>query len=208
MDKPDVRKALSWAFDTFRMNAVPFLALAAVVMVTQFVAQVSQDLYLSSGANPLLVLLVTFGFLLLAGFAAIGVDRAALRTTQGHEPSFADMLTTQHLGKYVLFVIAYVALTVLGLILCILPAFFVIFFLQLGPFFVLDRGVGVKTAIMSSFEAIRTNIGPAAIMTILNVIVSLSGTLFFGILTLLTLPFTALFTAHMYRQFNREQIAP
>jgi len=206
MDKPDVRKALSWAFDTFRMNAVPLLALAAVVMVTQFIAQVSQGLFQDAGAGAFVLLILTFAFLLLAGFAAIGVDRAALRTTQGHEPSFADMLTTQNLGRYVLFVIAYIALTVLGLILCILPAFFVIFFLQLGPFFVLDKGVGVKTAITSSFEAIRNNIGPAAIMTILNIIVSLSGTLFFGILTLLTLPFTALFTAHMYRQFNKELV--
>jgi len=176
------------------------------VMVTQFIAQVSQGLFQDAGAGAFVLLILTFAFLLLAGFAAIGVDRAALRTTQGHEPSFADMLTTQNLGRYVLFVIAYIALTVLGLILCILPAFFVIFFLQLGPFFVLDKGVGVKTAITSSFEAIRNNIGPAAIMTILNIIVSLSGTLFFGILTLLTLPFTALFTAHMYRQFNKEPV--
>lgn len=206
MDKPDVRKALSWAFDTFRMNAVPLLALAAVVMVTQFVAQVSQGLFEEAGAGSFVLLILTFAFLLLAGFAAIGVDRAALRTTQGHEPSFADMLTTQNLGRYILFVMAYIGLTVLGLILCILPAFFVIFFLQLGPFFVLDRGVGVGTAIKSSIDAIRMNIGPAAIMTILNIIVSLSGTLFFGILTLLTLPFAALFTAHMYRQFNKELV--
>ncbi|MDP2287930.1 MAG: hypothetical protein Q8M73_05130 [Actinomycetota bacterium] len=204
MDKADVRRGLSWAFDTFRRNPVPFLALAAVVMVTQFVAQVSQQVFSNAGAGSYLLVILAFAFLLLSAFAAIGVDRAALRTTQGHEPNFADMLTTQYLGKYILFVLAYIALTVLGLMLCILPAFFVIFFLQLGPFFVLDKGVKVGEAIRSSFEVIRMNIGPAAIMTVLNVIVSLSGTLFFGVLTLITLPFTALFTAHMYRQFNKE----
>lgn len=207
MAKADIGRGLSWAFDTFRGNAVAFLALAAVVMVTQFIAQVAQRLFTENGASALLLLVVTLVFLLLAGFAAIGVDRAALRTTKGHEPSFADMLTTQYLGKYVLFVIAYIALTVLGLILCIIPAFFVIFFLQLGPFFVLDKGTGVVDSIKSSVEAIRNNIGPAAIMTILNILVSLSGTLFFGVLTLLTLPFSALFTAHMYRQFNNELVA-
>ncbi len=206
MDKPDVRKALSWAFDTFRNNAVPFLALAAVVMVTQFVAQVSQRVFDNAGVGSIVLLVLTFAFLLLSAFAAIGVDRAALRTTQGHEPSFADMLTTQNLGRYVLFMLAYIGLTILGLILCVIPAFFVIFFLQLGPFFVLDRSVGVRIAIKSSFDAIRMNIGPAALMTILNVIVSLSGSLFFGVLTLITLPFTALFTAHMYRQFNHESV--
>ncbi len=206
MDKADVRRGLSWAFDTFRSNAVPFLALAAVVMVTQFIAQVAQQLLSNAGAGSFMLVLLTFVFLLLSAFAAIGVDRAALRTTQGKEPSFADMLTTQHLGKYILFVLAYIALTIVGLLLCVIPAFFVIFFLQLGPFFVLDRGAKVGEAIRSSFDAIRMNIGPAAIMTILNIIVSLSGTLFFGVLTLLTLPFTALFTAHMYRQFNHEPV--
>ena len=206
MDKPDVGKGLSWAFDTFTHNAVAFLSLAAVVMVTQFIAQIAQRLFTDAGVASIMLLFLTFAFLLLAAFAAIGVDRAALRTTQGHEPSFADMLTTQNLGKYVLFILAYIGLTVLGLLLCIIPAFFVIFFLQLGPFFVLDRGVGVKEAITSSFNAIRNNIGPAAVMTILNILVGLSGSLFFGVLTLITLPFTALFTAHMYRQFNQEPV--
>ena len=206
MDKPDVGKGLSWAFDTFTRNAVAFLSLAAVVMVTQFIAQIAQRRFTDAGVASIMLLFLTFAFLLLAAFAAIGVDRAALRTTQGHEPSFADMLTTQNLGKYVLFILAYIGLTVLGLLLCIIPAFFVIFFLQLGPFFVLDRGVGVKEAITSSFNAIRNNIGPAAVMTILNILVGLSGSLFFGVLTLITLPFTALFTAHMYRQFNQEPV--
>jgi hypothetical protein len=36
--------------------------------------------------------------------------------------------------------------------------------------------------------------------------VQILGGMLFGLLTLLTLPFAALFTAHMYRQFNREPI--
>jgi uncharacterized membrane protein len=39
------------------------------------------------------------------------------------------------------------------------------------------------------------------------VLVQILGGLFFGLLTLVTLPFACLFTAHMYRQFNREPIA-
>ena len=37
-------------------------------------------------------------------------------------------------------------------------------------------------------------------------LVLLLGGLFWGILTLITLPFASLFTAHMYRQFNKEPI--
>lgn len=207
MAKPDVRLALTWAFDTFRRNAVPFLALAAVVMVIQFIDQVAVRVLDEAGVSPFVVFGVTLAFILLATVASIGVYRAAIRTTQGHEPSFADMLTTQYLGLYALFVLAYVVLTFFGLLLCIFPGLLVIFFLQLSPYYILDRGAGVGAAIRASIDAIRPNVVPALLMALLNVLVNISGTLLFGILTLITLPFAALFTAHMYRQFNHEPIA-
>ena len=82
----------------------------------------------------------------------------------------------------------------------------VLFLLQLGPYYILDKGLGVGDAIKSSYRAVSKNLGPAIIMTIINALVSILGGLFFGILTLITLPFACLFTAHMYRQFNRESI--
>jgi nitric oxide reductase large subunit len=36
--------------------------------------------------------------------------------------------------------------------------------------------------------------------------VTLLGSAFYGILTLLTLPFAVLFIVHMYRQFNGEKV--
>lgn len=38
-------------------------------------------------------------------------------------------------------------------------------------------------------------------------LVALVGGAFYGILTLVTLPFSALFIVHMYRQFNGEPVA-
>ncbi len=43
-------------------------------------------------------------------------------------------------------------------------------------------------------------------MTVLNALVLVLGGLFFGILTLLTLPFATLFTAYLYRTFNGEPV--
>ena len=70
----------------------------------------------------------------------------------------------------------------------------------------LDRGYGAGTAIKASFKAIKSYLGPAVLLTLMNIAVSLVGSMLFGILTLMTLPFVALFTAHMYRQFNQETI--
>ena len=135
------------------------------------------------------------------------MQRAAIRSTQGVPPTFSEMFTTQYLGRYILYMIVFAIFGVLGLILCILPGLLVFFFLQLGPYYILDKGLSVGDAFKASYTAVSKNIGPALIMTIINVLVQILGGLFFGLLTLVTLPFACLFTAHMYRQFNREPIA-
>ncbi len=145
-------------------------------------------------------------FSLLAFIAQIGVQRAAVRSSQGITPSFSEMFTTQHLGTYILYVIVFAILFVVGLALCILPGLVVLFLLQLGPYYILDKGMGVGDAMKASVQAVTKNVGPAVIMTLINALVSILGGLFFGILTLVTLPFACLFTVHMYRQFNREPI--
>jgi uncharacterized membrane protein len=158
------------------------------------------------GLSAFVAIGISLFFALVAFIAQIGVQRAAIRSTQGVPPSFSEMFTTQHLVTYILYMIVFAILGVLGLILCILPGLIVFFFLQLGPYYILDKGLSVGDAIKASIEAVRRNIGPALIMTMINVLVQLLGGMIFGLLTLLTLPFAALFTAHMYRQFNREPI--
>ena len=59
---------------------------------------------------------------------------------------------------------------------------------------------------MASVRAVTRNFGPALLMTLINMMVLVIGGLFFGLFTLLTLPFSCLFTAHLYRQFNQEPV--
>ncbi len=218
--------ALAWAFQKLRANFAGFVALAAVVAVIQLAQQVAlQPLNnivvdcldpqspgqinacsatIAEGALTGVSLLVIFTIL---GFlATIGVYRAGIRATQGQPPSFAEMFTSENLGKYLLFTLAYIGLSVLGFIACIVPGFLVLFLLQLGPFYVLDRGYGVRQAIKASAQAMSKNLGPAIVMTLLSTLVLVVGGAFYGILTLVTLPFATLFMAHMYRQFNGEVV--
>jgi len=224
--KADVGTAISWAFDRFKANAAAFVGLAAVVTVIQMVQALSSrsiQNILTDCSNPvtggqlnactaalgisaLVAILISLVFSLLAFIAQLGVIRAALGSTRGVPPTFSEMFTTQYLGRFILFVIVFAILFVIGLALCILPGILVLFFLQLGPYYILDKGYSVGDAIKASYSAVMKNLGPAVIMTIINALVSILGGLFFGIVTLVTLPFACLFTAHMYRQFNREPI--
>lgn len=222
----NVGSALSWAFDRFKANAAGFVGLAAVVTVIYFLQSVGttplQNILVDCsnpetpgqlnactaalGLSAVIAIVLSLAFALLAFIAQIGVQRAAIRATQGVPPSFSEMFTTQYLGRYILYMIVFAILGVLGLILCILPGLLVFFFLQLGPYYILDKGMSVGDAVKASIEAVRRNVAPALIMTIVNVLVQILGGMLFGLLTLVTLPFAALFTAHMYRQFNREPI--
>jgi uncharacterized membrane protein len=222
----DVGAAISWGFDRFKANAAAFVGLAAVVTVIQLVQQVGtrplQNIVVDCsnpdspgqlnactaavGLSAIAAIVIALVFSLLAFVAQIGVQRAAIRSTQGVAPTFSEMFTTQYLGRYILFVIVFAILVVIGLALCILPGLVVLFLLQLGPYYILDKGMGVRDAVKASVNAVTKNVGPALIMTVINALVTILGGLFFGILTLVTLPFACLFTAHMYRQFNREPI--
>jgi uncharacterized membrane protein len=116
------------------------------------------------------------------------------------------MFTAQHLGRYIVFTLLYAVLVALGIVLCIVPGIIMIFLLQLGQYYVLDKGLGPIQAMKASTRAVMANLGPALLLTLISLLVLLIGGLFFGLLTLVTLPFSCLFTAHLYRQFNHESV--
>jgi uncharacterized membrane protein len=215
----EVGRAISWAFDRFKANAAAFVGLAAVVTVIYVIQNLGSrpiENILSDCSNPqtqgqlnacaaavgvssIVVIVVSLVFAVLAFIAQIGVQRAAIQATQGVTPSFSQMFTTRHLGTYLLFTIVFVILIAVGLLLCILPGLIVFFLLQLAPYYILDRGLSVGDAMKASYRAVSRNVGPALLMTLINIVVQLLGSFVFGLLTLVTLPFACLFTAHMYR---------
>ncbi len=225
--RPQVSLAISWAFDTFKRNPLPFIALAAVVAVIQVIQQIgSQPLTAivedctdpqtpgqinacaaAVGFAAIVGLAVTFVFIALSFLATIGIYRAALDVSRGIAPEFTVLLKTENLGRYVVFSLAYLGLIILGFVLCVIPGILVAFLLQLGPFFILDKGYRPVEAMKASYSVISRNVGPAIVMVLFSILVTLLGSVFYGILTLVTLPFASLFIVHMYRQFNGEVVA-
>lgn len=221
-----VRAAAAWAFSTFRRNLLAFVALAAIVTAVQFLQQVSiQPLsdvvnecadpqtpgQQAACANALATQVFTSGtltliFAVLTLVVTVGVIRAAIRATLGQEPGFDALLDGHNLGRYLLLQLAYALLVGFGFLLFVLPGLLAIFFFQLGPYYVLDRGLRVGQAFAASAQAIRRNLPAAFVMTVANALVLIMGGVLFGLFTLFLLPFASLFTAHLYRQFNDETV--
>jgi uncharacterized membrane protein len=152
-----------------------------------------------------LVLAVIFGALGI--LASIGVYRAALKRSQGETPDFSMLTSGEHLGKFLVVAILYGIASVVGLVLCIIPGIIVIFLFQFAPYYALDKGLSVGEAFGNSYKVVTSNFVPVLIAAIVNAVAAFLGGLLFGILTLVTLPFAALFTVHVYRQLNKEPIA-
>lgn len=230
----DVGTAFSWAIAKFGKYAGVLIGLAAVVFVIRLIQVILsrvifnalnncdnpsvivnqngaisiQNCTVGLGTTLLVNALLGIVFGVLVFLATVGIYRAALKTTLGEAPSFQHLTSSEHLGAYVLVAIVFGIMTLVGLALCIIPGLIVIFLFQFAPFYALDKGQGVGAALGNSYKAVTTNFLPVLLAAVINIVAVILGGLFFGILTLVLLPFAALFTANIYRQVNREAIAP
>jgi uncharacterized membrane protein len=221
-----VGAALSWAAGTLRRDLLAFLVLAAIPVVltaAQGIGTTSIQNVLIDCVNPqspgqrnaceaalspsaMAPVLLSVALIFLAAIAHIGVVRGALGRTRGQAPSFADMLESRRFGTYAGYVVLFRIAFFIGLALCVLPGLVVLVFFQFGPYFILDRGMGVREAARASASLAARNLGPVALVAILVALLELIGGLFFGLPMLITLPFAALFTAHVYRQLIGEPV--
>jgi len=227
----DVGAAASWAFKKFGQYAPVWLMLAGVV----FVLRLLQNLFANwmadrstTNCSPSLAADGTFSsncttsftagiaagligaiiFGILTALASIGIYRAALKTSKGEAPTFADLTSTENLGPYIIVAIVYGLLSAVGLVLCIIPGLLVIFFLQFSPYFALDKGMGVSEAFSSSASVVKRAPLAVILAMIVTAIALVMGTWIWGVLTLVALPFAALFVVNIYRQLNREPVTP
>jgi uncharacterized membrane protein len=228
--KVDLRRALGWAGRELKNHVGTWIVLALIVFIIQLIQAIGTtpllrffnsalekcgDISSSACANALgpsagkvvaVTVLLSIVLMILAAVAKYGVIRAALGMTRGRRPLGSDVFPDKYFGVYVIYALVYAALTTIGIGLCLLPGLIVLFFLQLGPFYILDRGYDVGDAIKASFSAARNNIIPVLGMSLINLGVLIISGLAYGILTLIALPFSALFTAHIFRQINGEPI--
>jgi uncharacterized membrane protein len=230
----DIGAAFSWAIAKFQQHAGILIGLAAVVFVLRAIQSIitnvlinnansncvnttiTQDgngINISNGcatglfANLGITLVLSIVFAVLIALATIGVYRAAIRRTQGVTPSFDQLTTGENLGAYIAVAIVYFLASFVGILLCVLPGLIVIFLFQFSPFYALDKGQGIGEAFGNSYRAVVANFVPVLLAALVNIVASILSGFIFGLLTLVLLPFASLFTAHVYRQLNREPIA-
>lgn len=231
----DVGTAISWAIAKFQQYIGPFLGLSGVIAAVSLIGGVVSAKLIDSGADTLVINETTgqlentgnfFGGLiggallsiivaLILVFLRVGLLRAALRTSRGETPSFADLTTGENLGAYIVTAIVVGLLTAVGLVLCVLPGLAVAFFMLFAPTHSLDKGAGVGDAIKWSFEGVKANVVPAIVLVLIAIVAGIisavaggvGGAVVAAIIGLFLDPLSALINANLYRQVGNEPIA-
>jgi uncharacterized membrane protein len=221
----DVGGSVLWALRTFRSNAVPLMATAAIVPVlgvpqqfaTQPLAGYADCLVLelsgSVGAcdgilapQTLITFVSALVFVVASVLAQFAVIRMSLALVDGRPVTVGMAYSLVGTATFMGSVLVAIAAVAVGVVFCLIPGLVALFFLQLAPFAALDGRISVGGALKRSAQLVRRNAATALLLMAIDISAYLLGGLFFGVVTLLTLPFAALVSAHAYRQFTREPI--
>lgn len=200
--------ALAYGWYAFFRNALPMLAISAVILAVNFV--LGQVIPQNGALNTIIafnVIGTVISLLLL--FALM---RAALLVTRGEKPTFARITEPDGFGAYLLASIVYLVGVAAGMFLLIVPGLIVaVTFFLYG--YVLaderqDRGpIGAIAALRTAAELTRGRrwpcLGLLLILGLLNLVGVSCG---FGILV--TGPVTALASAFAFRTLSGDRVVP
>jgi len=231
----EIGPAFSWALAKFQQHAAVLIGLAAVVFLLHAIQSIITNVLINNASNNCanttitqdangnvnisngcatglfanlgITIVMSIIFSILIALATVGVYRAAIRRTQGVTPSFDQLTSGENLGAYIAVAIVYFLASALGIVFCILPGLIIIFLFQFSPFYALDKGQGIGEAFGNSYRAVTANFVPVLLAALVNIVISILSGFVWGVLSLVLLPFGALFTAHVYRQLNREPIS-
>jgi uncharacterized membrane protein len=98
------------------------------------------------------------------------------------------------------------AMTFVGLLLCILPGFAVLFFTSFALYFVIDRGEDAVTALKSSFTMVKNNFGVLLLFFLASLAAAIVGACACGVGLLVAIPVVVLAQAYTYRTLNGDPV--
>ncbi|WP_166848865.1 hypothetical protein [Isoptericola sp. BMS4] len=226
-DRVSVGRALGWAWASFARGAGAWIGAMLVVLMIGVAATVllTPDLrvVLESYDDPDAVLdLVQAGatvtdILLTSLLAVVEIvlgavlAHGALAATRSGRAAFGDFFALRNVGGIV-------ALGVVNGLLTLLLAFVpllgpllrlvIAFFLSAALFYVIDAEQDAVTAMRSSVDLVRRNLGVAVATVVTVVLLGLAGFLLFVVGAFVTVPVAVLTGAFVYRRLVGQQVAP
>ncbi|RYP87201.1 hypothetical protein EKO23_06205 [Nocardioides guangzhouensis] len=210
--------AIAYGFNKFKDNAGAFLLLALIAIGTSFAISIVGGIITGGDAlftwdqngfdfNPLAGIVNILSQIAYTLFGA-ALIRGAFDAVDGREVSVGSMF--ERWDKLQIIVVALIVsvLTTIGLVLCLLPGFAVIFLTWFAAYFVVDRGEDAVSALKSSFQFTTSNFGTVFVFALLGFLVFLLGLIACVVGLLVAYPTVAIGAAYTYRRLQNQPTAP
>ena len=192
--KVSATDAVSAGWQLFKNNPLPWVLITlASVVVGSIAGQLANSESLAVVFSAQIISFVVG--LLFQAF----ILRGALLEVDGHRPAIGDFFKLHNFGWFVVAAILVGIATFVGLIGFIIGAFVVAFFLYWTQYFVVDRNMTATDAIVSSFNAIKSDAGNLVALALLNVLILVVGALALLVGLFVAIPVTTLASVYAYR---------
>jgi len=218
MDAYSPTSAIGYGFGKFKDNAGAFILLALLAVGTGIVISVIGSIVTGGDAlfsydsdgfqfSPLAGLFNILGQVAVTLFGA-ALIRGAFDAVDGREVTLSSMF--ERWDKLQVLVVALIVsvLTTIGFVLCVLPAFVVIFLTWFAMYFVVERGQDAVTAIKSSFSFTSSHVGPLLLLALLSFLCFVAGALACLVGLLVAYPVVTVAAAYSYRRLQGQPVAP
>jgi uncharacterized membrane protein len=134
------------------------------------------------------------GYLIQAVFV-----RGALGEADRRKPGFGDFFQIPNIGQVLIAGLLVSVVTFVGIILCIIPGLIFAFLAMFTFHFVIDQGQDAVTAVKSSINLVKANVGPLLLLVLALIGINILGLCACLVGLLVTGPVSIIATAYAYR---------
>ena len=191
-----IGQSLSWAWDTFKTN-VGFLILVFLIL---WVVGAIFDIPIYFWRSSVPPLILNGVSLLVGTFLSIAVLKICLRFLDGGGSDFTDLYTGYpYFLNMIIGFILYGLLIVAGLILLIVPGIYWATKYMLVGYLIVDQDMSPTDAFKKSGQMTQGSKWHLLLFVVASLGINILGVIACGIGLFITMPLTALASAHIYR---------
>jgi uncharacterized membrane protein len=207
--------AIAFGWDRFKASPatllIPTLVIGVAVIVISVIIRVIVVGGLTdsnSDLGPVLLAAALSGAItsLITQILAAGLYKGGVDVADGRAFSIGTMFEGWDKMQVLVAAIIIGLLTLVGTILCYLPALIVAYFTQFTLLFIVDKHLSATDAIAASFRLCMNNLGPTILFFLLAIVCVIAGAVVCLIGLLVAIPVVLVGLAYTYRRLQGEPV--
>ncbi|MET9486342.1 hypothetical protein [Nocardia sp. NPDC006630] len=193
----NVGRAISYGWDRFRANPVPWIGMVLVGLIAWLVVTLLVNIVDVQSLTGVLLLFIVAALVMWLLQAAM--IRGALYETDGTPPDFSGFFGFVNAGSVLITALIVFVACLIASMLCVFPVVIVGVLCMFALHFVIDQEMDPLTAIKSSAQLVISNALQVILLALAVLVITFVGALLCGLGLLVAGPVTAIAITYAYR---------